>query len=347
MPRSLRSARIWLLLIAFCGVAILANAVLAAEVELSDPCPPTPLEAAMLSDAGNGRFAHHTLIEAALVAGGIDRPDRSQAYRRKYEACRDAARAACREQQSPRDRAQIILEYMHREILTGGYDPSASQISRMLDDGKFNCVSATVLFNALAIDCGLTMRAVEMRTHAYSIVEIADQSLVVETTCPTWFKAPQPPRPNGIADSIIGGREVSPAALIAVIYYNRGTDALGRNDFAAAVSANLRALRLDPTNAPARGNLLAALNNWALAQCTDGNYPNAVELLDQGRRLDAEHQPFLLNRRHVYRLWIESLVAAGQIEEAAAVLTAARNRDRDCPLWETYAGQLASLHARL
>lgn len=343
MPRLTLSARPWQLVLALCVVAIHANAVSAGSIELSDPSSPTPLEAALLADAG-GQFANHTLIEAALIAGGVDRPDQLQAYRRKYESCRDEARIACRGQDSPRERAQTVLEFMHREILTGGYDPSASQMSRVFDDGKFNCVSATILFNALATDCGLTVRAVEMRTHAYSIVAVADQSLTIETTCPTWFNEPQSPRsPNAVG----GAREVSPAALVAVIYYNRGTAALGKNDFAEAVSANLRALQLDPTNAPARGNLLAAMNNWALTLSADGKYPEAIELLDQGRRLDAEHQPFLLNRRHVYRLWIDSLLAAGRSQEAITALAAARNGDQDCPLWATYADRPASFHGGL
>ena len=85
---------------------------------------------------------------------------------------------------------------MHREILTGGYDPAANQLSRLFDEGKFNCVSATVLFNALAADCGLTARAIELPTHAYSVVAAGDQSLIVETTCPTWFEESQQPRPT-------------------------------------------------------------------------------------------------------------------------------------------------------
>jgi tetratricopeptide (TPR) repeat protein len=332
-----KSARYCILLTAFCLAAIRAPAASAGGPAFSDPCAPTPLEAALLADAGNSQFARHTLIETALIAGGIDRLDLLQAYHGKYDAWRDAARNACRSQDSPRDRAQAILEFMHREILTGGYDPSVSSIGRLLDEGKFNCVSATVLFNALAADCGLTVRAVELRTHAYSIVAIGDQSLIVETTCPTWFRERQLPLSS---NSFSEGREVSPAALVAVIYYNRGTDALGKNDFAAAVSCNLRALQLDRTDAPARGNLLAAINNWALSRCATGEYASAIELLDQGRRLDGEHQPFLLNRRHVYRLWIESLIAAGQSEEAANVLAAARSGDPDWPLWATYAGRI-------
>ncbi len=201
-----------------------------------------------------------------------------------------------------------------------------------------------MLFNALAADCSLDARAIELPTHAYSVVAAGDQSFVVETTCPTWFQESQQSRPTADA---VGGREISPAALVAVILYNRGTTALGNSEFAEAVSANLRALRLDPTNAAARGNLFAALNNWALDRCQSGKYAEAIALLDEGRRLDAEHQPFLLNRRHVYRLWIESLLADGHSGEAGAVLAAAKDGDRGCSLWETYSQQIGQSQAGL
>ena len=101
-------------------------------------------------------------------------------------------------------------------------------------------------------------------------------------------------------------------------------------------------------NSAARGNLLAALNNWALDRCADrANTPRRSRCSIEGRRLDAEHQPFLLNRRHVYRLWIESLLADGRSAEAAAVLAAAKDADRNCPLWEAYSQADRSIANRI
>ena len=80
---------------------------------------------------------------------------------------------------------------MHREILHGGYDPQATELTGLLDTGRFNCASATVLFNALAADCGLDARGVELPRHAFSELLIGDRPLTIETTCPTWFHIPQ------------------------------------------------------------------------------------------------------------------------------------------------------------
>ena len=59
-------------------------------------------------------------------------------------------------------------------------------------------------------------------------------------------------------------REVSPIQMAAMIYYNRGVDLLAEKRFAEAAAANAKALRLDPANATARGNLLATINNWSI-----------------------------------------------------------------------------------
>ena len=76
---------------------------------------------------------------------------------------------------------------MHRRVLRGGYDLAYTDLRRVLDEGRFNCISATVLFNYLAGQCGLECRGLEMPGHAMSRVLLADGPVDVETTCPQWF----------------------------------------------------------------------------------------------------------------------------------------------------------------
>ena len=294
-----------------------------------------------MAEADAGRLEQYTLIEAALIASGADNPEELDRYRRKYEIWREAAKAACLSGDSPRHRAEALFEFMHREILPGGYDSGATELTGLLDTGRFNCASATVLFNALAADCGLDARAIELPRHAFSEIISAGDPLPIETTCPTWFHASESTgrtarhvtSATDLSAAAATGREVSPTALVGVIYYNRGIDFLDREQFPAAVSANLRALRFDPANAAAEGNLLAAINNWALARSAAGEYRAAAELLAKGRQIAPDHEPFANNQRHVYRLWIESLAAAGRRAEAAGVLAAAKQAQPASLLW--------------
>jgi hypothetical protein len=98
------------------------------------------------------------------------------------------------------------------------------------------------------------------------------------------------------------GREVLPAGLVAMVYYNRGVDAFNDRRFGDAVEVNRKALLLDPENRAARGNLLASVNNWALALCDAGHYGEAQSLLAAGRRFDPTHEAFFTNAAHVERV---------------------------------------------
>ena len=69
-----------------------------------------------------------------------------------------------------------------------------------------------------------------------------------------------------------------------MIYYNRGVDLLAAKRFAEAADANANALRLDPQNAVARGNLLATLNNWSIALGDAGQFAEAIERCAKGWR---------------------------------------------------------------
>jgi tetratricopeptide (TPR) repeat protein len=339
-------------LIAFtlASCAILSARLSLAAVAFPDPLEVPPLEAQILSDATDGGFRHCSLIEAALIASGVERPGEIGRDLQRYANWRKQVRQLCEREPSQLGQAQAVLEFLHRDVLTGGYDARATELTHAFENGKFNCASASVLFTALATDCGLNVHAIERPRHAMCALDLDGQRTTVETTCPNWFRLTPELRRDAeaavIARTTVGqrpsaGREIRPAELVAVIYYNRGVDLLEDKQFAAAVSVNLRALRLDPENETAFGNLLASINNWSLALCEQGEFAAAGALLARGLSLAPDHQPFRTNQRHVYRTWIQSLAAAGRQREALAVLAAARQTDPDSPLWNVWSVRLS------
>jgi tetratricopeptide (TPR) repeat protein len=177
----------------------------------------------------------------------------------------------------------------------------------------------------------------------------------VETTCPCSFHLGDPKEQVAVASKAIGSaasadvskahvcgkrdspifvdhrcalvpakigtvpREVTPIQLAAMIYYNRGVDLLAEKRFAEAAAANAKALRLDPNNATARGNLLATINNWSIELGNTQHFAEAVELLRQGLAMDAKFEAFTQNYIHVHRQWAEQLSREGRFEEAKRV----------------------------
>jgi tetratricopeptide (TPR) repeat protein len=110
---------------------------------------------------------------------------------------------------------------------------------------------------------------------------------------------------------------------VATIYYNRGVDLLGRREFAEAMAANCKAVRLDRSNKTAWGNLLATLNNWAIAEGSSGRFVEAIALLETGLAVEPGFGAFASNYTHVHHRWVEALCGQGRHEEALEHLSRA------------------------
>jgi tetratricopeptide (TPR) repeat protein len=315
-----------------------------------------PLEERLFEDAADGRLEEFSPLAAALVASGVEDAQVLRRYEERQAELLKELRRSGKLSGPPRNQAQVVFEFMHRRVLTGGYRTDGTDLRNALDEGRFNCVSASVLFNCLAGELGLPVCGLEIPGHAMSRLRLPDGPLDVETTYPRWFQLLENPRKQAeIVEKAMGrgpgsrsvpslaqcgaslaanprsvpaadrsqAREVSPAEMAAMIYYNRGVDLLAEKCFAESAAANAKALRLDPYSATAWGNLLATINNWAIALGSSERYAEAVELLREGLRLDPSYETFLPNYVHVHHQWVEDLCRSGQFEEALQVLAQA------------------------
>lgn len=292
-----------------------------------------PLEERLFADAADGRLDEFGLLEAALIAGGVEDAEVLEGYRRRQAGLLEELGRSGGLSGPPRQRAQAVFEFMHRRVLRAGYRTDCTDLRAALDEGRFNCVSASVLFNCLAREAGLAVCGLEAPGHTMSRLRLPDGPLDVETTCPRWFQLLDSPQKQaelvektpGAAPSAdrSQAREVSDAQMAAMVYYNRGVDLLAEQRFGQAAAANAKALRLDPQSATARGNLLATINNWAIALGSSDRYAEAVGLLREGLRLDPAYETFSLNYVHVHYQWVEHLCRSGRFEEALELLAQA------------------------
>jgi tetratricopeptide (TPR) repeat protein len=301
----------------------------------------TDTENRLFADAADGHWDEHTLLTAALVASGLESQASIDCYRKKLEEELDHLRQRVADDGSPRDKAKTLFRFMHDEILTGGYRLECTSLVCAFDEGRYNCVSASILFNCLAATLGLEARGLQMPGHAMSRLVFQDGSLDVETTCPGWYSlADQPQRRADLVEETLGFRpaagegkvrEVSDVEFVAMVYYNRGVDLLANRRFAAALSANAKAQQLDPTNTTIRGNLLATLNNWAIELGESGSYSQATRLLKHGLRLDPGYEIFKANHVHVHLQWAESLCGEGKFQLAIQQLMTASEEQPEQP----------------
>ena len=308
----------------------------------------------LLDDARDGQFDNYTLLDAALIAGGVNDLAQLGRYQQQFEGWVEAIRERSQElrekDSSDQAMARFVFEYMHREILTGGYSLHCTNLSDIFEEGRFNCVSATLLYCCLAEEFGLDVRGLETVGHAMSCLVLPEERIEIESTCPHWFHlASTPQRRAELVEKTIGIRPddnaksyrlVSEVELVATIYYNRGLDMLATSNFTGALAANATALALDPSNKTAHGNLLAVLNNWAISLASSGDYLEAIGLLETGIRVDPEFKTFRANILHVHRRWVEDLCKELRYGEAINVLAEGSRRWPNEPWYETRSEQL-------
>jgi tetratricopeptide (TPR) repeat protein len=329
-----------------------------------------PVERALLQDAQDGRWDNFDLFRAALIVEGVRDPNKFRNYEMRIDKIVAEANQylqSVHQENSPEALTRKLFELLHQKILTGQYDLDCTNLGKVLETGRFNCVSATILFNCLAYKAGLDVYALEMPGHALSRVKFDDgTSIDIETTCPRWFEYKnETERNNAIIASAVPAeaypitgnqtsnitnntnahsvtnsdfapkdllqkkREISPVQLIATIYYNKGVDLHAEKRYAEAAMSNVKALHLDPINATAWGNFMAAINNWSIELTTELNpkrYDIAALLLDRGVYLDPSYDKFQANQLHVYYFWIRDLAVEGRNEDAKIVFALADQR---------------------
>ena len=270
----------------------------------------SPLEVRLLNDAADGRWNEFSLFTAAQIAGGATGDAEMLSATIDYAALTSELHARLKSSLSTEARAAAVLSFLHHRLLSGGYDLNATTLSEAFATGRFNCVSATVLYNCLAAEAGLTVHPLRLPQHTCSLLFDGDRRLRVEATCLDWFEArhrtaavPGSTEPHlALGDGAAEvGQPISDVALVAMIYYNRGVDALRHNDFEQAIRLNRLALLLDADNSDARGNLLSAMNKRALELAAQSHFAAAVELVEQGLSIEPDHAPLRQNRMFIER----------------------------------------------
>lgn len=274
------------------------------------------------------------LLESALIASGVEDAQHRAACLTRFARIASSLKSQRGDTvRSPEEVAADAHRHLHSTLLTGRYVAECSEVDRVFDDGIYNCVSATVMFHALCAELDLRRVAVARRTHVFS--RLPESNLDVETTCAEWFDVPASERPHVEAEE----REISDRALIGKIYFNRGVALLERRDFAAAIELIRTSLLWDAHDPSARENLLAGLNNWALAECDARRFAAAARLIDEGLAIDPTYQPLLANDLHVRQRWVVDLCDHNQFATARDVLQAGFRRRPDAELFDQ--GRLA------
>ena len=288
-------------------------------------------ERVLMADARDGKLDEHSFAEAALIASGVSDTSARNRYLKKIDEYEAAVRKATTNLASPFEKGRAILKWIHQHPMSAGYLFPQTDLSTIVDTGKFNCVSSATLYNILSRRLGIDARAIEVPDHAFSIVYHGANHVDVETTTPYGFDPQSNERARKQFEERTGfsyvdekkkdlRREIDELGLVGVIYYNHGVTHSKKEQYLEALVDYFRALSLDPEFDSSVKNSLAALANWGILLSEDGNFEKAVQVIDVGLALAPQDATLLNNRKATWTQWISATVKDGNTAEALALV---------------------------
>lgn len=291
----------------------------------------SPAEAELFEDARDGKLDEHTFAEAVLLASGVQDADQRREFLKRIDRLEAQARKATARGKTPFEKAELLLTWLHAGPMSGGYSKYQTDVSKILDEKTFNCVSSAALYNILGRRLGLDLRAIEVPDHAFSILYVGNKRADVETTTPEGFNPSRDPDAKEEISRTTGfhyipeqhadqRREVGEAGLAAIIYYNHGVGLLEEHRYHESLLANFRALSLDAGFDSAVKNVLAGISKWSNELAEQGQYSESLNILSTGLSLAPEDGTLLNNRTVVWCDWARASMKAGRPDEAIDVL---------------------------
>ncbi|MCK6544787.1 transglutaminase-like domain-containing protein [Myxococcota bacterium] len=196
----------------------------------------------------DGAIDGFDLADAALVASGYDRRLALRQARARFETLVAPIVEGLAKVPDPRERARLLLVALHQKGgPLGEYDARATTLAEVLDRRRYNCVSASVVYNLLAERLTLPVAAELLPTHARTVLALdPKRPVIIETTSPDGF-APDPRLAASILAQVGGqlaedGRHLVPdqgsivttLVLIGTIYVNRASIVQEAGDLKAA-----------------------------------------------------------------------------------------------------------------
>ena len=259
----------------------------------------TALEQQLVEDfQDNGRLDRLTLAQASLVVSGATDREALRLWQGRYEEIRGLVAERLARERLPTEEAQArtVFQTLHDTVFT---DYATNQVSVLilLEEGTYNCVSATLLFNSLLEDLNIRTAAVDLPSHTYSVLWVDGKRMEVETTHPMGFEPFRNEaeyqaflRSRGLragvntSDPVLMKRAadqttVRNRVLLSYVYTNRAKTAADGGHLQEVWKNARRAAALVPEEAQYALNRDAVLHQLARRMAEDGQVEAAIALL--------------------------------------------------------------------
>ena len=277
-------------------------------------------------------YSYSNYLRFAYIASGVPENQiaRYKGVVDKITTALASAIAAKQVSDAPEKRAEFILEWLHQNFF-GRYAPHQTRVDEMLESRTFNCVSSSVLYNAICRKFGIHVTGVIVPDHAFSQLKLPKMKIDIETTIRYGFDPTSKkelfnefgkltgfvyvPQKNYRKRSEVGDKE-----MIALIYSNRYKDLSAQRRYAQAAKALYVGWRLAGDLPPSLNTWENALGNYIIGLNRAKRFADALYVIDEAnRRFTDLKQPSEL-RRTVYTNWSYHTLQAKQYDEAIRIL---------------------------
>ncbi|MEC9072573.1 MAG: hypothetical protein VX938_09355 [Myxococcota bacterium] len=337
--------------------AVRTPSILELERSAAQPLPSsdlTALEQMLVEDfRDNGRLDRVTLAQASLVVSGATDMDALRLWQGRYEEIRGLVAERLARDSLPTEEAQArtVFQVLHDTVFTV-YSTTQSSVLTLLEDGSYNCVSGTLLFNSLLEDLSIRTAAVDLPTHTFSVIWVDGKRVEVETTHPMGFEPFRTEaeyqaflRSRGLrvgvdsSDPVLVKRTATQTTvhnrvLLSYVYTNRAAVAADMDHMQEAWRNYRRAAALVPEEAKHVFNRDALLHNLALEYLETGQPTRAMRLLLAASRMgEGGAIPHKLSQLliHTYGRLAELAAGRRDAEELERIFVSAISRLPDEP----------------
>ncbi len=147
----------------------------------------TDLRTSLYSDIEDGHLTLYSPIEAAFIISGTISHDSLRTAIQWYNGLlEDIQQKRLIDDFERESSAEKLFHYLHTTWLKT-YQRESTTLLDIKHRKNFNCVAATILYNYLCDDLGLSTMAFETPTHVYTIFTNFGDQVMVENTSPFGF----------------------------------------------------------------------------------------------------------------------------------------------------------------
>jgi len=304
--------------VVLCVFLLIPLVMISAQTFGSESC--TQAEKRLLQDMEDHFLHDHALIEAACILSGVTDPDSIQHYLDWYSTLLKTIEAF---HFDPMDRigsANKVFNYLHGTWLQK-YQLEATTLTDIKNVKKFNCVSATVLFNLICEDLGWPTEAFETPSHVYTIFPNFTEPFRIENTSPIGFNImknlqaysrylaqfyPENQVLHIGLDRLYlyensKGRLISNTELLGLLAYNRAYFALKQSQYLKAGDLVRLARRF---NYDSRSNIafeIGLYSQWSRFLFEKKQYNKAFQVLSEAVLRYPDEQAFSVNCRSAFQ----------------------------------------------